>query len=409
MGTTLRVGAFWSRLLLAVVAPGVFLIVSDVAIRIGGFDTDVVRNEHFEIGVPVWLLADENWADIQRERLDGAHGQEPRGVRAEDVEWLQSFEEARYIRYKLKPNISVDANNPFNNIELQKGITFKLSSNSDGFRTKEFELKVPGATRIVSIGDPSTFGWGVDPEYTFQELLEQRFRRGRDDGTEVLNLGISGHDSRHGLAIYEHYAKDLEPDVLIVSYGANDARFVLTATDEVLDQDDTWRGTVRDVLYRFATFRLMRRLILRVYDPIEMVRMRAEAEGESRALVRAVDRDSYEKNLRTIVRGAREAGTRAVLLAVCNEPYYTRMMQYVASTEGVPFLDAKELFGRHIDDLRGHLLYADEVRYYEALYGPEVMSRENSYYVTTDGCHPGRVGHNLIADALFEVVQESGA
>ena len=170
MGTTLRVGAFWSRLLLAVVAPGVFLIVSDVAIRIGGFDTDVVRNEHFEIGVPVWLLADENWADIQRERLDGAHGQEPRGVRAEDVEWLQSFEEARYIRYKLKPNISVDANNPFNNIELQKGITFKLSSNSDGFRTKEFELKVPGATRIVSIGDPSTFGWGVDPEYTFQEL-----------------------------------------------------------------------------------------------------------------------------------------------------------------------------------------------------------------------------------------------
>ena len=83
-------------------------------------------------------------------------------------------------------------------------------------------------------------------------------------------------------------------------------------------------------------------------------------------------------------------------------------MRDVASTEGVPLVDARELFGQHIDDLRAHRLYADEVRYYEALYGLEVLAQRNMFYVTTDGCHPGRVGHNLIADALYEVLEVGG-
>ena len=221
-----------------------------MVVRVSGIETDLARNENFEIGVPVWLLGDENWVDIQRGRLE-----QPDGVRAEDVSWLQHFEEARYIQYKLKPNIEVDALNPFNKIELQKGATFRLTSNGDGFRTKGFEAKQPGVTRIVTIGDSSTFGWGVDPEYTYQHLLEQRFDR-HGDATEVLNLGISGYTSRHGLAISEHYVRDLDPDLLIISYGANDARYVLQPADEMLDDDNSWRGTVRAALYRFETFRL---------------------------------------------------------------------------------------------------------------------------------------------------------
>ena len=140
-------GTFWQRLTLVVSAPVVFLLLSDITIRVSGIETDVARNENFEIRVPVWLLGDENWVDIQRVRLE-----EPRGV--------SHFEEARYIQYKLKPNIEIDASNPFNRMELRKGKTFRLVSNSHGFRTREFESKPPGVTRIVTIGDSSTFGWG---------------------------------------------------------------------------------------------------------------------------------------------------------------------------------------------------------------------------------------------------------
>ena len=395
-------GTFWQRLALIVSAPVVFLLLCDVVIRVSGVETDVARNENFEIGVPVWVLGDENWVDIQRVRLE-----EPRGVRASDVGWLRYFEEARYIQYKLKPNIAVDASNPFNNMELRKGKTFRLTSNASGFRTREFEPKRSGVTRIVTIGDSSTFGWGVDPEYTFQHLLEERFRRrGSETPTEVLNLGISGHTSRHGLGLSEHYVRDLDPDVLILSYGANDARRVLQSADEMLDLDDRWQGTARDLLYRFQTFRLLRRLILRVYDPFDGSRARAEAEGEERDLVGAVERDVYMDNLRSLVVQARELGIRSVLLGICTPPDYLRGMDYVAETEEVPIVDAGELFLSRLDDLRAHRLYPDEVRFYETLYGVEEMAKRTEFYVTTDGCHPGRVGHNLIADALYGVLAE---
>ena len=395
-------GTFWQRLALVVSAPVVFLLLSDVVIRVSGIETDVARNENFEIGVPVWALGDENWIDIQRVRLE-----EPRGVRAEDVVWLRYFEEARYIQYKLKPSIAVDASNPFNNMELRKGKTFRLTSNTSGFRTREFEPKRSGVTRIVTIGDSSTFGWGVDPEYTFQHLLEERFRRqGSDSPTEVLNLGISGHTSRHGLGLFEHYVRDLDPDVLILSYGANDARRVLQSADEMLDLDDTWRGSARDLLYRFETFRLLRRLILGVYDPFDGSRARAEAEGEERDLVGAVERDVYMDNLRSLVGQARELGARSVLLGICTPSDYLRGMDYVAETEEVPLVDVGELFLSRMDDLRAHRLYPDEVRFYEALYGVEEMAKRTEFYVTTDGCHPSRVGHNLIADALYGVLAE---
>lgn len=395
-------GTLWQRLALVVSAPIVFLLLSDIAIRVSGIETDVARNENFEIGVPVWLLGDENWVDIQRVRLD-----EPRGVRAEDVGWLRHFEEARYIQYKLKPSIDVDASNPFNRMEVRKGKTFRLASNRRGFRTREFEPKQPGVTRVVSIGDSSTFGWGVEPEYTFQHLLEDRFNR-LDSGmsVEVFNLGISGHTSRHGLGLLDHYVRDLEPDVLIVSYGANDARRVLQSADDMLDLDETWRGTARDVLYRFETFRLLRRLILDVYDPFDASESRAETEGDERDLIFAVDRDTYMDNLRALVTQAREIEARPVLVGICIPPAYLRGMSYVAETEQVPLVDALALFRRHMDDLRAHRLYADEVRFYEELYGVEEMAKRPEFYVTTDGCHPGRAGHNLIADALYEALTE---
>ena len=90
MPNPMPTGSFWQRLVLVVAAPMVFLLVSEVVVRVSGMDTDLARNQNFEIGVPVWLLGDENWVDIQRGRLG-----EPKRVRAEDVSWLRHFEEAR--------------------------------------------------------------------------------------------------------------------------------------------------------------------------------------------------------------------------------------------------------------------------------------------------------------------------
>ena len=391
----------WHNVLLAVAAPIIFVLLAEIVIRVSSLDTDLARNENFEIAVPVWLLADENWVDIQRGRLE-----EPRGVRAADVAWLQYFEEARYIQYKLKPGISVAANNPFNEIELERGATFRLASNRQGFRTKEFESKPDDVRRIVALGDSSTFGWGVDPEYTYQELLEDRL-----DGSphvEVFNLGISGHTSRHGRAVFDHYALDLEPDLLILGFGANDGRYVLQATDEMLAVDDTRLAGARTALMQFETFRLLRRLIFSVYDPFDASRARAEREGDQRRLVQSVPEAQYIANVRYMIAEGRRRGVETILLAICTPPEYVGYMREVARVEDVQLVDSLEVFRARLEDLKAHRIYADEVRFYEALYGIDATNNKWRYYVTTDGCHPGRAGHSLVADALEQAVNEIG-
>ena len=386
------------KIVLAIASPIVFLIISETVVRLSGVETDVARNENFDIAVPVWLLANENWVDIQRGRLE-----QPRGVRAVDVEWLQHFEEARYVEYKLKPNVRVSTVNPFNDIEVRRGITFRFESNSDGFRTKELEPKPPDVARIVTQGDSSTFGWGVHETYTYQRLLEDRLNR-QPGNVEVLNLGMPGQTSRHGRAVFDHYARTLNPDLLIISFGANDARYVLEPAHVVLGRDEGWRGSVRQALMRFETFRLMRRLLVAVRDPFVASGERASAEGDRRELVNSVPIDAYKANLHYLIEQGRSIGAEAVLLSVCAPPQWSSAMGEVAEEAGVPLVDALELFRAHLDDLREHRLYSAEVRYAESIYGRQAMQENWRLYVTTDGCHPGLAGHSLIADALAESI-----
>ena len=315
------------------------------------------------------------------------------------VEWLQNFEEARHVEYKLKPNLRVDAVNPFNDIEVRRGVTFRFESNSDGFRTKELEPKAPGVRRIVTLGDSSTFGWGVSEAYTYQRLLDDRLAD-RGGNVEVLNLGISGHTSRHGRAVFDHYARDLEPDLLIISFGANDARQVLEPADVVLGRDEGWLGAVQEVLKRLEAFRFMRRILLSARDPVAASRARAEAEGGRGGLVNSVPLDAYKANLHYLIDQGRSIGAEAVLLSVCAHPRWAQAMHEVADEADAPLVNALHLFREHLDDLREHRLYPAEVRYAESIYGRAAMRANWRLYVTTDGCHPGLAGHSLIADVL---------
>ncbi len=391
----------WQRLLLMAVSPVVFLALAEGAVRVSGIDTDLARNENFEIAVPVWLLADPDWVQIQHERL-----QRPAGVKASDVAWLRNFEEARYIQYRLKRNIDVAAVNPFNELEVARGITFRLTSNSRGFRGPEVSPRTASTPplRIVTFGDSSTFGWGVDREWTFQELLVDRFRqRGRP--VEVINMGMPGFTSRHGLAVQEHYAHDLHPDVVVISFGANDGRFGLQAADEALRADETRLAGVAWTLKRLEVYKLMRRVIFSVYDPFSA--MDSDRTGATPpSLVQSVPPERFRRNVMRLAGLARQQGAESVFLSVCAPDEHREVMHELSASRQIPMVDAVELFRDRVDELRDHRLYPDEVAHYERLYGLDAMRENWRYYVTTDGCHPNRAGHSLIADRMVEAVEQ---
>jgi hypothetical protein len=218
---------------MAVLSPLVFLALLEGFVRVSGIPADVARNRNFKVAVPTWLLADPAWVRSQERRLET---QGP--VRAEDVAWFENFREARYIGIKLKPNLDVRVVNPFNDIEVAFKTTFRLTSNGDGFRGPAFRPRDPAVLRVAALGDSSTFGWGVDPQYTYEELLARRLSA-NGARAEVYNLGMPGTTSRHGLGVLEHYAAPLKPDVVVVSFGANDARLAPVTAARQLAVDDT--------------------------------------------------------------------------------------------------------------------------------------------------------------------------
>ncbi len=390
-----RLGIVAERALLIVGAPLVFLLVAELVLAITGLDTDLARNKNAKIAVPVWLLADENWVRDRQTKLRRSGG---KPIEAEEVAWLYHFEEARYIQYKLKPGIEVQVVNPFNEIEVQHKITFELTSNRAGFRDREMRPKAPGMIRIVTLGDSSTFGWGVDADHTYQRVLEsllgERYPRRR---FEVLNLGMPGYNSRHGIGVLEHYALELDPDVLIFSFGANDARLVLVPTAVVLDRDDSALAGVRFGLLKLRTYRLLRKAIFTLRDPI--------AAKEAPTLVPAVSLAEFEDNLRRLIRESAQRGARSVLLSVCTGVRtYAAALRNVAAEQRVPSVDVRALFSDKIEAVRSGELLPQIVQGYRTRYGARALQERQSLYVTSDGCHPHHVGHTLIAQELVQVV-----
>jgi lysophospholipase L1-like esterase len=392
---------WWQKLLLAVISPLVFLLLAEGAIRLLGVNTDLARNKNFKIGVPVWLLADQNWVHNVNYRLGAAQG-----VDAADVAWLAHFEEARYIQYRLKPRIDIQAVNPFNDTDVRKNITFRITSNSQGFRTKEFAPKKPGTFRIVTLGDSGTFGWGVDAASTWQLLLEKRLDSAASR-VEVLNLGISGHTTRHGLNVLRHYAWDLKPDLIVISYGANDARYVRQTVDSALAPDDTFLGGIRWTLLKLKTVQLLRKWIFSLHDPLEPTVKVHSPDVDPSAGLRAVPPGRYEANLRTMIAEARQRGVTVVLLSLCVPPEYNRIMAGIAQDECVPFIDGKQFFLDRFEDVRDGRAFAKEMATVRSIYGDESLARDSWLYVTSDGCHPNPVGTNIIADALAAAVQSA--
>jgi len=382
---------------ISMVVPLGLLALLEAGIRLSGIDVDATKNKNFKVMVPVWLLADENWVELKKERLKNQGG-----IPADRLDWFGYFEEARFIQYKMKPLVRAFVVNPFNPIEREKQVKFLMASNSQGFRTKEFsQEKGEHVYRIIALGDSSTFGWGVEATYTFPQRLEETLNaQGGTLRYEVLNLGIPGYTSLHGVNLFNHFAKSLSPDLLIVSFGANDARWLKYPMKEVLALEETWVGALRRFLRNFYTYKLMRKLIFYFYDPVS-----GKSSGEGRETLQlnqlAVSGKDYQENLAYFIDAAREKGAQAILLGICAPNSYLEMMKNVSLAKEAPFINAHQLFRERLEEITRKEIYKDLVDYYENLYGRKAMEQNRSLYVSTDGCHPNAIGHALIAEAIY--------
>ncbi len=157
------------------------------------------------------------------------------------------FSDVYNAAYEMLPNVA----NPWSAIQE--------NLNNEGFRGRQIPVKrTPGVMRIISVGDSTTFGIGVEAYETYSHILEQSLNR-RGLRAEIFNAGIPGTNLWQQLLLFERELLKYKPDLVILYSGPN-MRLDLFHVRRAIESG-TWGLKARGILSHMHLYRVMRRYL----------------------------------------------------------------------------------------------------------------------------------------------------
>ena len=270
--------------------------------------------------------------------------------------------------------------------------------NAYGLRDRDYSIKKPGDVfRIVVLGDSIAFGYCDGDELLpvdslFTEVLERNLNQRSFPGireVEVINLSVSGYDSRQEVAYLEHKGTALSPDLVMVAYCLNDNRNASTELVS-LEEDSSWQQWEEvKYLYRdvYVRVHLLRFVAYRWGLLATRWSHNAKNDATGGALPQGLDFQPDDRTDRAFARLAelgRDHGFKSVVAVF---PYMTDYDTYPDFPEHLYVAGAAERHGHIVFDLLK--AFRDSARD-----DPEYPSRG------CDTLHPNSDGHAVAAKAL---------
>lgn len=269
-----------------------------------------------------------------------------------------------------------------------------LSTNAQGFRADyPIGAKPANTFRIVCLGDSVTFGYRVPPVWPdkpndynpdwlpFPMLLEKELRKvnpGRR--VEVFPMAVPGYTTHQGLAWLRRDIELLEPDLLIASFGWNDA-----SVSDIPDRrsiDTGWFSFAgRWLVDHSQAFSHLTRWFRARKGP----RKGATAPGPR------VSETEYVENFNAIVTLAREQGSPVVVIGA---PYRDR-------TTNPPEAQSMTSYRAALKSSMEH----SQTPYLEILELTEAAGGVNEGFFG-ELIHPNHIGHRLIASELLKLMAQ---
>jgi lysophospholipase L1-like esterase len=269
-----------------------------------------------------------------------------------------------------------------------------VSTNAQSFRADyPIAAKPPGTFRIVCLGDSVTFGYRVPPVWPerptdynpewqpYPMLLEKELRKANPNRhIEVFPMAVPGYTSHQGLAWLRREISSLKPDVVIVSFGWNDASLSDAPDREAIDTR-WWPVAIRWLIDHSQAFAHATRWL----------RSRNNPKPVARTPVPRVSQKEYIDNFNAIVRLAKDHGTAVIVIgapyrdSTTNPPEAQLMTQYRA------WLKAE--------------MQQSQTPYLEILELTEAAGTVNQGFFG-ELIHPNHMGHRLMASELLELMSE---
>lgn len=194
----------------------------------------------------------------------------------------------------------------------------------EGFRVADpAQIPDSGLPRIVALGDSNTFGYGVQAESAWPEVLNRALQ-----ASSVVNMGTLGYSSFQGYQTLRKYGDTLKPAALIASFNFNDRAYVY---DGKVDSEEKFaayydalnKPVAYDWLDKIYTTRVLRAVMRR----FSLVRTEPIMNIDVRKLEARVPLDRYRENLRRIAEYGRARQIPVIFILLKDNAYYMRKIQ----------------------------------------------------------------------------------
>jgi len=297
--------------------------------------------------------------------------------------------------------------------------------NRAGFRSREFTPKPPGVFRILALGDSCTFGiTALDQGFYLKEPYPQRLERlaneHREPGKlEVMNAGVPGYTSFHGVMLLRTRLRTLAPDLVTVRFGWNDHLTPQAAMANAFREPQTaFARRLEDVALRTELYPFSKRLGMELREWLDGPHASAPPKLPTQ-WTPTVPLDEYKHNLRRIVEIAHGRGANVWLLT---SPDALLTPADLARYEALPAdanartmlnLNAIPSFAR-LSEV--HQTYNAATREVGAELSVRVVDMDALYrthaapelFSIMDPLHPTQQGNDLEAQALYDELRNQG-
>ena len=272
------------------------------------------------------------------------------------------------LSYELTPNRE----------KQSQGVIIK--TNSHGMRDDE---PLGGADdsvcNVLVLGDSFTFGFGVEGNETYTNVLERLLTNYTSDKVvQVLNLGVGGYSSKDEALVLRRKGMDWTPKLIIVGYVLNDPEIDPVQPLHRYYQDEKW-------WQYFNTFRLVATAKhehdIKTLGGGDYIRYLHERDNDKWKSVQAAFSSMQET-----VKGK----DIPVLLAI------------------FPFMQGDKWADYQYGDLHSQVANAGKDSGFNTIDLADVYSMhpQELLMVAPDDGHPNALGHKLAAEAIYQTIQE---